>query len=197
MISYDENVPEEDLVNISTNYCLYNVEGFVTKHLSPHFFSVQTRFSQVVCHLGTTYACCTKNSSFLLPSDHWKSCCLASCLPVGTKVYLHSTGIKDPKGKIICQIADMVWAEAGPGHESGGTRDPPETGILLPGTSGYKKYVQYFAEKIVTKNPGSGFSDTSYTNNNASYQELEALYTPELFLMSDTWAAASVPGMRK
>ena len=81
--------------------------------------------------------------------------------------------------------------------ESGSTRDPPETGILLPGTSGYKKYVQYFAEKIVTKNPGSGFSDTSYTNNNASYQELEALYTPELFLMSDTWAAASVPGMRK
>ena len=91
----------------------------------------------------------------------------------------------------------MVWAESGPGQESGSTRDPPETGILLPGTSGYKKYVQYFAEKIVTKNPGSGFSDTSYTNNNASYQELEALYTPELFLMSDTWAAASVPGMRK
>ena len=38
MISYDENIPEEDLVNISTNYCLYNVEGFMPNHLSPHFF---------------------------------------------------------------------------------------------------------------------------------------------------------------
>ena len=82
-----------------------------------------------------------------------------------SKVYLHSTGIKDPKGKIICQIADIVW---GQGQEDpGATTDPPETGILLPGTGGYKKYVQYFAEKIVTQNPGAGFSDTSYTNNNA------------------------------
>lgn len=109
------------------------------------------------------------------------------------QVYLHSTGIKDPKGKIICQIADIVWAESQCNRDT----DPPETGILLPGTGGYKKYVQYFAEKIVSRNPESGFSDTSYTNNNARYQELESLHTPELFLMSDTWAAASVPGMRK
>ena len=86
-----------------------------------------------------------------------------------------------------------MWAESQGNRDT----DPPETGILLPGTGGYKKYVQYFAEKIVTRNPESGFSDTSYTNNNAKYQELEALHTPELFLMSDTWAAASVPGMRK
>ena len=51
--------------------------------------------------------------------------------------------------------------------------DPPETGILLPGSGGYKRYVQYFAEKIVASNPGAAFSDTSYTNNNARYQELE------------------------
>ena len=86
-----------------------------------------------------------------------------------------------------------MWAESQGNRDT----DPPETGILLPGTGGYKKYVQYFAEKIVTRNPESGFSDTSYTNNNARYQELESLHTPELFLMSDTWAAASVPGMRK
>ena len=47
--------------------------------------------------------------------------------------------------------------------------DPPETGILLPGSGGYKRYVQYFAEKIVASNPGAAFSDTSYTNNNARY----------------------------
>jgi len=181
MISYDENVPEEDLVNISTNYCLYNVEGFVTKHLSPHFFSVQTRFSQVVCHLGTTYACCTKNSSFLLPSDHWKSCCLASCLPVGTKVLLHSTGIKDPKGKIICQIADIVWTPIDDKY------DPPETGIILPGNSQYKKYVQYFAEKHVSKNSPEVFADTNYATNCHRYMSLEEQNSRPVFSMSETW----------
>ena len=33
---------------------------------------------------------------------------------------LHSTGIKDQKHKIICQIADI-----------GARSDPPETGVLL------------------------------------------------------------------
>ena len=75
--------------------------------------------------------------------------------------------------------------------------DPPETGILLPGSGGYKRYVQYFAEKIVASNPGAAFSDTSYTNNNARYQELEVMYSPRGFLMSDTWASAAVPAMRK
>jgi len=181
MISYDENVPEEDLVNISTNYCLYNVEGFVTKHLSPHFFSVQTRFSQVVCHLGTTYSHCSKNSSFLLPSDHWKSCCLTSCLPVGSKVLLHSTGIKDPKGKIICQIADIVWTPVEDKY------DPPETGIILPGNSQYKKYVQYFAEKHVAKNTPELFADTNYASNCHRYMSMEEQNSRPVFSMSETW----------
>ena len=51
---------------------------------------------------------------------------------------LHSTGIKDQKHKIICQIADIVWGE-GPG---GARSDPPETGVLLPGSVTYKKYIQ-------------------------------------------------------
>jgi hypothetical protein len=181
MISYDENVPEEDLVNISTNYCLYNVEGFVIRHLSPHFFAVQTRFSQVVCHLGTSYSHCSKNSSFLLPSDHWKSCSLASCLPVGSKVLLHSTGIKDPKGKIICQIADIVWTPVGDKY------DPPETGIILPGNSQYKKYVQYFAEKHVAKNNPEVFADTNYATNCHRYMALEEQNSRPVFCMSETW----------
>ena len=44
---------------------------------------------------------------------------------------LHSTGIKDQKHKIICQIADI-----------GARSDPPETGVLLPGSVTYKKYIQ-------------------------------------------------------
>jgi len=193
LLVYDENVPNTEFLNISTNYCLYNVEGFVVEHLSESIFSVQTRFSLVLCHLGVTYCQRPEDQTFPLPSDHWKQSEMESSLCIGSKVYLHSTGIKDPKGKIICQIADIVWAESQGNRDT----DPPETGILLPGTGGYKKYVQYFAEKIVSRNPESGFSDTSYTNNNARYQELESLHTPELFLMSDTWAAASVPGMRK
>ena len=55
--------------------------------------------------------------------------------------------------------------------------DPPETGILLPGSGGYKRYVQYFAEKIVASNPGAAFSDTSYTNNNARYQEHDSCHS--------------------
>ena len=54
---------------------------------------------------------------------------------------LHSTGIKDQKHKIICQIADIVWGE-GPG---GARSDPPETGVLLPAL----------------------YSDTNYTSSDA------------------------------
>eukprot|EP00092_Neocalanus_flemingeri_P040368 GFUD01043966.1.p1 GENE.GFUD01043966.1~~GFUD01043966.1.p1 ORF type:complete len:1978 (-),score=498.59 GFUD01043966.1:399-6332(-) len=181
MISYDENVPEEDLVNISTNYCLYNVEGFVSKHLSPHFFAVQTRFSLVVCHLGTAYSQCSKNSSFMLPSDHWQSCSLDSCLPVGSRVLLHSTGIKDPKGKIICQIADIIWTPVDDKF------DPPETGIILPGNAHYKKYVQYFAEKHVAKITPELFGDTNYASNCHRYLALEEQNSRPVFCMEETW----------
>jgi len=181
MISYDENVPEEDLVNISTNYCLYNVEGYVSHHLSEHFFAVQTRFSLVVCHLGTSYSPCSKNSTFLLPSDHWESCSLSSCLAVGSRVLLHSTGIKDSKGKIICQIADIVWTPVEDKF------DPPETGIVLPGNSQYKKYVQYFAEKHVAKTTPEMFGDTNYASNCHRYLALEEQHTKPVFSMAETW----------
>ena len=78
---------------------------------------------------------------------------------------LHSTGIKDQKHKIICQIADIVWGE-GPG---GARSDPPETGVLLPGSVTYKKYVQLFAERLVAKTTPALYSDTNYTSNNARY----------------------------
>ena len=80
---------------------------------------------------------------------------------------LHSTGIKDQKHKIICQIADIVWGE-GPG---GARSDPPETGVLLPGSVTYKKYVQLFAERLVAKTTPALYSDTNYTSNNARYGE--------------------------
>ena len=39
---------------------------------------------------------------------------------------------------IICQIADIVWGE-GP---VGARNNRPETGVLLPGSVTYKKYIQ-------------------------------------------------------
>ena len=71
---------------------------------------------------------------------------------------LHSTGIKDQKHKIICLIADI-----------GVRSDPPETGVLLPGSVTYKKYVQLFAERLVAKTTPALYSDTNYTSNNARY----------------------------
>ena len=73
---------------------------------------------------------------------------------------LHSTGIKDQMHKIICQIADI-----------GARSDPPETGVLLPGSVTYKKYVQLFAERLVAKTTPALYSDTNYTSNNARYRE--------------------------
>ena len=67
---------------------------------------------------------------------------------------LHSTGIKDQKHKIICQIADIVWGE-GPG---GARSDPPETGVLLPGSV---TYVQ-----LLAKTTPALYSDTNYTSSN-------------------------------
>ena len=86
---------------------------------------------------------------------------------------LHSTGIKDQKHKIICQIADIVWGE-GPG---GARSDPPETGVLLPGSVTYKKYVQLFAERLVAKTTPALYSDTNYTSNNARYR-IESTFCP-------------------
>ena len=133
----------------------------MASHLSESMFAVQTQFSLVICHLGVTYCQCSHDLSYPLPSDHWKQCSLVTCAPIGTKVQLHSTGIKDPRNKIICQIADIVWAT------DTGRSDPPETGVLLPGGVNYKKYVQYFAEKLVARTTPAIFSDTNYTTNNA------------------------------
>ena len=66
---------------------------------------------------------------------------------------------------MICQIADIVWSHDS--SDTAGTCDPPETGILLPGSVTYKKYVQYFAEKIVARSEPSVFSDNNYNTNNA------------------------------
>jgi len=181
MISYDENVPEDDLLNISTNYCLYNVEGYVSKHLSSHFYVVQTRFSLVICHLGTTYTHCTKTSSHMIPSERWNMCSLDCCLPVGTKVLLHSTGIKDSKDKIMCQISDIVWTPVEDKY------DPPETGIILPGNGQYKKYVQYFAEKYIAKSYPDRFADTNFSANNQKYLALEEQHSRPRFSMTETW----------
>ena len=193
LLCFDDSVPDEEFMNISTNYCLYNVEGYVTDHMSDSIFCVQTQFSLVLCHLGVTYCQCSHDTTFPLPSDHWKQCCMETCVPVGTKVFLHSTGIKDPKNKIICQIADIVWNQGHGGIKS----DPPETGILLPGSVTYKKYVQYFAEKLVSKTTHSLFSDTNYSSNSARYMELDNLYMEQIFLMSDTWSHKSILEMRK
>ena len=78
---------------------------------------------------------------------------------------LDSTGIKDQKHKIICLIADIVRGEGPAGARS----DPPETGVLLPGSVTYKKYVQLFAERLVAKTTPALYSDTNYTSNNARY----------------------------
>ena len=43
LLVYDDSVPAKEFLNISTNYCLYNVEGFVVEHLSESIFAVQTR----------------------------------------------------------------------------------------------------------------------------------------------------------
>ena len=66
---------------------------------------------------------------------------------------------------IICQIADIVWGE-GP---VGARNNRPETGVLLPGSVTYKKYVQLFAERLVAKTTPALYSDTNYTSNNARY----------------------------
>ena len=193
MMCYDENISEDEFFNISTNYCLYNVEGFVCQHLSQSFYAVQTKFALVVCHLGLTYTqCCQEETeTFPLPSDHWRTCCLDSCLPIGTKVYLHSTGIKDPRGNIICQIADIVW-----GHNEL-KYDPPETGIILPGNVSYKKYVQYFAEKYVAKTTPELFSDNNFSANTAKYQIMEQHYGQQVFVMTETWPHKSILEMQK
>ena len=78
--------PNTEFLNISTNYCLYNVEGFVVEHLSDSIFSVQTRFSLVLCHLGVTYCQRPDDQTFPLPSDHWKTSSMESSLSIGTKV---------------------------------------------------------------------------------------------------------------
>ena len=77
------------------------------------------------------------------------------------QVQLHSTGIKDPRNKVICQIADIVWSQ------DSLSSAPPDTGVLLPGTVSYKKYVQYFAEKTVSSTNPALFSDNNYSSNNA------------------------------
>lgn len=94
---------------------------------------------------------------------------------------LHSTGIKDPKGKIICQIADIVWTPVDDKY------DPPETGIILPGNSQYKKYVQYFAEKHVAKNNPDLFADTNYASNCHRFMSLEEQNSKPVFSMTETW----------
>lgn len=191
MLCYDENISDDEFFNISTNYCLYNVEGFVSHHLSESFYAVQTKFALVVCHLGLTYCQCCQDQTFPLPSEHWRNCTLGSCLPIGCKVYLHSTGIKDPRGNIICQIADIVWGY----HEV--KYDPPETGIILPGNVHYKKYVQYFAEKYVAKTTPELFSDNNFSNNTAKYEVMEQHYGQQMFLMSETWPHLNITEMQK
>lgn len=94
---------------------------------------------------------------------------------------LHSTGIKDPKGKIICQIADIVWTPVDDKY------DPPETGIILPGNAQYKKYVQYFAEKHVAKITPELFGDTNYASNCHRYLALEEQNSRPVFSMEETW----------
>ena len=71
------------------------------------------RFSLVLCHLGVTYCQRPEDLTWPLPSDHWKQSSMETSLAIGTKVFLHSTGIKDLGGKIICQIADIVWGDTG------------------------------------------------------------------------------------
>ena len=191
MLCYDENISEDEFFNISTNYCLYNVEGFVSHHLSQSFYAVQTKFALVVCHLGITYCQCCKDETFPLPYHHWRSCSLDSCLPIGSKVYLHSTGIKDPRGNIICQIADIVWGQ----HDV--KYDPPETGIILPGNGKYKKYVQYLAEKYVAKTTPELFGDNNHSNNTTKYELMEQHYGQPVFVMADTWPHKSCLEMQK
>ena len=96
LLVYDENVPNTEFLNISTNYCLYNVEGFVVEHLSESIFSVQTRFSLVLCHLGVTYCQRPEDQTFPLPSDHWKQSSMESSLCIGTKVGYDMRGKFDP-----------------------------------------------------------------------------------------------------
>ena len=68
---------------------------------------------------------------------------------------LHSTGIKDQKHNIICQMADIVWDEVPGGARS----DPPETGVLLPDSV---TYVQ-----LLAKSTPALYSNTNYTSSNA------------------------------
>ena len=91
LLIYDEHVPEQEFLNLSTNYCLYNVEGYVSSHLTESLYAVQTQFSVVVCHLGVTYTQCCHDLTHPLPADHWKQCCLETCVPLGTKVGINST----------------------------------------------------------------------------------------------------------
>ena len=191
MLCYDESISEDEFFNISTDFCLYNVEGIVSHHLSQSFYAVQTKFALVVCHLGVTYCQSAQEDSFPLPFHLWSRNTLESCLPIGSKVYLHSTGIKDPRGNLICQIADIVWGQ----YEE--RYDPPETGIILPGNVKYKKYVQYFAEKYVAKTSPELFSDNSLSNNTVKYEMMEQHYGQQMFAMAETWPHKSILEMQK
>merc|ERR1719187_815737 len=160
---------DRTMTELTTDNALYNVRGVVTQHLSKHFVVVQTPYGLVLCHSGTVYSECEKSDRALLPSLHWVHCDLTDCLPVGTKVLLHATRLREvlgraSVGKMVCQVANLVWTQGG---ERGG---PPETGPILPGTKKYFEIVYGVAQKYAQVNQTTNvFSNVTEEENLLKY----------------------------